>query len=47
MKKDKTYEEFIKSSYYTAFIKFGNYCLEINALNVPRLVDYYLKNNIK
>jgi len=46
-KKDKTYEEFIKSSYYTAFIKFGNYCLEINALNVPRLVDYYLKNNIK
>lgn len=46
-KKEKTYEEFIKSSYYTAFIKFGNYCLEINALNVPRLVNYYLKNNIK
>lgn len=46
-KKEKTYEEFIKSSYYTAFIKFGNYCVEINALNVPRLVDYYLKNNIK
>jgi len=46
-KKEKTYEEFIKSAYYTAFVKFGNYCLEINALNVPRLVEYYLKENIK
>jgi hypothetical protein len=46
-KKEKTYEEFIKSAYYTAFIKFGNYCVDINALNVPRLVEYYLKENIK
>jgi hypothetical protein len=46
-KADKTYEEFIKSAYYTAFVKFGNYCLEINALNVSRLVEYYLKENIK
>lgn len=46
-KKDKTYEEFIKSAYYTAFVKFGNYCIEVNALNVSRLVDFYLKENIK
>jgi hypothetical protein len=46
-KKEKTYEEFIKSAYYTAFVKFGNYCVDINALNVPRLVEYYLKENIK
>jgi hypothetical protein len=46
-RKTKTYEEFIKSPYYTAFVKFGSYCLEINAVNVPRLVDYYLKENIK
>lgn len=46
-KKDKTYEEFIKSAYYTAFVKFGNYCVDINALNVSRLVDFYLKENIK
>ena len=24
-KKKKTYEDFIKSAYYTAFVKFGNY----------------------
>jgi hypothetical protein len=46
-KKEKTYEEFIKSAYYTAFVKFGNYCVDINALNVPRLVEYYLRENIK
>jgi hypothetical protein len=46
-KAEKTFEEFIKSAYYTAFVKFGSYCLEINALNVPRLVEYYLKENIK
>jgi len=46
-KKEKTYEEFIKSAYYTAFVKFGNYCVDINAVNVTRLVDYYVKNNVK
>jgi hypothetical protein len=46
-KKPKTYEEFIKSAYYTAFVKFGRYCLELNVVNVPRMVDYYLKENIK
>lgn len=46
-KKQKTYEDFIKSAYYTAFAKFGAYCVEINALNVPRYVDYLLKEKIK
>jgi hypothetical protein len=46
-KKEKKYEEFIKSAYYTAFVKFGNYCVDINALNVSRLVDYYLRENVK
>lgn len=46
-KKTKTYEEFIKSPYYIAFVKFGNYCLEVNALNVTRYVEWLLKNNIK
>lgn len=45
--KVRTYEEFIKSPYYTAFVKFGNYCVAINALNVTRLVDWLLKNQIK
>lgn len=46
-KKHKTYEEFIKSSYYTAFVKFGCYCVEINALNVSRFTDWLIKNKIK
>ena len=46
-KKQRTYEEFIKSAYYSAFVKFGTYCAEINAINVSRFVTWLLKNQIK
>lgn len=46
-KKKRTYEEFIKSAYYTAFVKFGSYCADANVLNVSRFVDWLLKNQIK
>lgn len=46
-KKQKTYEEFIKSAYYTAFVKFGTYCSDANVLNVSRFVDWLLKNQVK
>lgn len=46
-KKHSTYEEFIKSPYYTAFVKFGNYCAAISAVNIPRFLDWLLKNQIK
>lgn len=45
--KVKTYEDFIKSAYYSAFVKFGTYCVEVNVLNVPRYVDWLLKEQIK
>ena len=45
--KNKTYEEFIKNAYYIAFVKFGNYCADVNVVNVSRYVDWLLKNNIK
>ena len=45
-KKTKTYEEFIKSPYYTAFVKFGNYCVDVNALNISRYTDWLVKNQI-
>lgn len=45
--KNKTYEEFIKNAYYVAFVKFGNYCAEVNVINVSRYVDWLLKNNTK
>jgi len=46
-KKNKTYEEFIRSAYYTAFVKFGSHCANINAINISRYVDWLLKNQIK
>lgn len=46
-KKQRTCLEFIKSAYYTAFVKFGTYCVEANVINVTRYVDYLLKNQIK
>lgn len=46
-RKSRTYADFIKSAYYTAFVKFGSYCVDVNVLNVNRFVDYLLKNNIK
>ena len=46
-KKQRTYEDFIKSAYYTAFVKFGGHCVEINALNVSRFTDWLIKNQIK
>ena len=46
-KKQRTYAEFIKSAYYTAFVKFGTYCADANVLNVSRFVDWLLKNQVK
>jgi hypothetical protein len=46
-KKNRTYEEFIRSAYYIAFAKFGNYCVNINAINVSMYVDWLLKNQVK
>jgi hypothetical protein len=46
-KKNRTYAEFIRSPYYTGFIKFGLHCVEIKALNISRYVDWLLKNQIK
>lgn len=45
-KKAKTYLDFAKSTYYTAFYKFGTYCVDINAINIPRFMDWLLDNKI-
>lgn len=45
-KKKKEYMDFAKSPYYTAFVKFGNYCVDAQVINVPRYVDWLLKNEI-
>lgn len=45
--KFKTYEDFAKSPYYGAFVKFGNQCVMINAINVRAYIEWLLKNNKK
>lgn len=44
--KKRTYLDFIKSTYYNAFAKFGTYCVDSKVINVPRYVEWLLKNKI-
>ena len=43
----KTYTDFAKSPYYKAFVKFGRYCVDINAINVPKFLAWLLNQNKK
>jgi hypothetical protein len=45
--RNKTFDDFVKSSYYRAFVKFGRYCVEINAINPTQFMSWLLKNNKK
>ena len=45
-KNTKTYDEFIRSPYYSAFVKFGSYCADTNVVNVSRFVDWLLVEQI-
>jgi hypothetical protein len=45
--KHKNYEDFAKSPYYNAFVKFGKHCQEIRCINFGNFVDWLLKNNKK
>lgn len=46
-KKDKTYDEFSKSQYYTAFVKYGNYCVDLRIDDVPSLTAFLLDNRVR
>ena len=43
----KTFDDFVTSPYYRAFVKFGRYCVAIRAINVPRLIEWLLRHNKK
>jgi hypothetical protein len=43
----KTFDDFVKSPYYRAFVKFGQYCISIRAINIVRFTEWLLKNNKK
>jgi hypothetical protein len=43
----KTFDDFVKSPYYKAFVKFGRYCVDIRAVNTPRFIEWVVKQNKK
>jgi hypothetical protein len=46
-KKQKTYEEFCKSAYYNAFVKFGSFVNNVNPLYPDRFIDHVIKSGVK
>jgi hypothetical protein len=46
-KQDKTYEEFAKSPYYNAFVKFGSFVSNVNPLYPDRFIDFVVTSGIK
>jgi len=45
--KFKTHDEFIKSPYYRAFVKFGRYAIGVKAINPNAFIKWLLNNNKK
>lgn len=43
----KTYEEFCKSSFYNAFVKFGSFISNVKPLYTEKFIDYIVTSNIK
>ena len=47
LKGEKTYEEFAKSPYYNAFVKFGSFVSNVNPLYPDRFIDYVIRSGVK
>ena len=46
-KTDKTYEEFCKSQYYNAFVKFGSFISNVKPLYPEKYIDYVVTSRVK
>jgi hypothetical protein len=46
-KQDKTYDEFARSPYYNAFVKFGSFVSNVKPLYPDRFMDYVVSSNVK
>ena len=46
-RKPKTYEEFCKSAYYNAFVKFGSFVNNVLPIYPDKFVDYVIKSGVK
>jgi|TARA_B110000444_G_scaffold60236_1_gene56095 hypothetical protein len=47
MKNEKTYDEFMTSKYYLAFVKFANYILGVYVSNVEKYIEWLLKQRVR
>lgn len=47
LKGEKTYEDFCKSPYYNAFVKFGSFVSNVNPLYPDRFIDYVVRSGVK
>lgn len=45
--KPPDYDNFMKSQFYTAFVKFGRHVLDINAINPTEFIDFLIKAEVK
>ena len=45
--KDKTYEEFCKNKYYTAFVKVGSFISNVNPLYPDQFIEYIISSGEK
>ena len=43
----KNFDDFARSPYYRAFVKFGRHCVAIRAVNVARFIDWVVRQNRK
>jgi hypothetical protein len=46
-KGDKTYDEFAKSPYYNAFVKFGSYVSNVNPLYPNQYIEWVIRSGVK
>ena len=45
--KFKTFDDFAKSAYYKAFVKFGRYCRQTRTVNTARFIEWLIRKNKK
>lgn len=44
---DRTYDDFVKSPYYNAFVKFGSYISNVNPLYTDHYIDWVIRSGTK
>lgn len=45
--KTRTFEDFVASPYYTAFVKFANYCINTKCIKTERFIEWVVTSKIK